>query len=377
MIVKRNAVRTLMLAIVLFLLTCPCTAADTGEQNAAADGPVLSELVPDILKDHLIFKDQDDLADAVKQTSDVFQPSKIGQYVASSLAENAKTVVRSFSILFAILAIDAILSVVRTSFGTAANIVEYLCLILLVWYGFELVKPCILNLQNLLTTLSEFMAGMFPAMTMLYAAGSEVVSAQVSGLTAVAVMNFIQAGAVYFIFPAAKAIIALFVVNAVSDLVDLTGVINFIRTLCLWAVGLAMTLFTGVLYFQSVISASADSLASRSIRFAASNFIPVVGGLVGESLKTVVTSVNVVKGVTGSLGVAAILYLAIPPVAAVLVVKLFLTLSAGAAQMMKLTKEHAFLNGIGGVFNILLALVFAVVFVFIVMLSIFMKAVSA
>ena len=70
-----------------------------------------------------------------------------------------------------------------------------------------------------------------------------------------------------------------------------------------WAT--AVGRITGLLTVHSIVTASADSAASRAVKFAVSSFVPVVGGALGDALRTVGGCVSVLKS-----GVAAFVLLA-------------------------------------------------------------------
>ena len=72
-----------------------------------------------------------------------------------------------------------------------------------------------------------------------------------------------------------------------------------------------MILFIALLSAQSLMAGSIDSAAYKSGRFAARNFIPVVGAAVSEGLETLSASMKVIKnsaGIAGAVGVAAITF---------------------------------------------------------------------
>jgi stage III sporulation protein AE len=74
-----------------------------------------------------------------------------------------------------------------------------------------------------------------------------------------------------------------------------------------------MVIFLGLLSTQSIIGASADTLGVRAAKFAASNFIPIVGSAVADAYSTVKASLGLLRGGVGFFGIAAIFVMIIPP----------------------------------------------------------------
>jgi hypothetical protein len=149
--------------------------------------------------------------------------------------------------------------------------------------------------------------------------------------------------------------VAISAVSALSSSIDLSGVINFVKSFCTWGLGVLFAVFGGVHSVAVKISSGADTLAVRGIRFTAARLIPVAGNMLSESLGTVVSGINVIKGASGGLGIAFILYSLIPAVCAVFNVKLIILSAAFCSKLMGQRKHTGFLEGINSALNILLA----------------------
>lgn len=76
--------------------------------------------------------------------------------------------------------------------------------------------------------------------------------------------------------------------------------------------GLAGTVFTGVISVKDLLADSADSLASRSVRFLVGKSVPVVGGVVSESYTAFIAGVKLIKNSVGVFGIAAVALTVLP-----------------------------------------------------------------
>ena len=76
-------------------------------------------------------------------------------------------------------------------------------------------------------------------------------------------------------------------VSAINPSLDLGSLAESVKKLVIWVLGIVMTLFTGLLSIQSFAGAAADNLSARAVKFAASSFIPVIGGSVSEAYSAV------------------------------------------------------------------------------------------
>ena len=115
--------------------------------------------------------------------------------------------------------------------------------------------------------------------------------------------------------------------------------------------GFLMMLLSAMLAAQTTLGASSDSLAMRSAKFAAGNMIPVVGGSVGDLLRTVSTGVGYLRGTVGICAVILLLLTLLPTLIELLLVRLTWQLCASFADLLgcdgekKLLDEMASLSG--------------------------------
>lgn len=73
-------------------------------------------------------------------------------------------------------------------------------------------------------------------------------------------------------------------------------------------------IFTGLLSIQSIVGTSADSLALKTGRYIASNFIPVVGSAVSDAYAALKSSMGLLRGGTGSFGIITLIIMLLPSV---------------------------------------------------------------
>ena len=123
------------------------------------------------------------------------------------------------------------------------------------------------------------------------------------------------------------------------------------------ALGLLMLLISGALAAQTTLSARADSLGFRAVRFAVSNSIPLVGGGVAEMLRTAATSVSWMRGVVGIGGIVLLLWLLLPEIVSLLVTRWALTAAEDVAAWLGCSEEGRLIGEIGGLCGYLLAVV--------------------
>lgn len=138
-----------------------------------------------------------------------------------------------------------------------------------------------------------------------------------------------------------------------------------------------MTLLVASLSAQTALTAAADSTAAKAARLVSANIIPVVGGSVGETLRTVATGVRYLKSVVGVWGIVFIALLVLPVLLSLIFTRLAFLLSSGVADMLGCETEEKLLTEIGGIYALMVAVVSMSAVMFIFALTIFSKTVVA
>jgi stage III sporulation protein AE len=144
-------------------------------------------------------------------------------------------------------------------------------------------------------------------------------------------------------------------VDGTSDL-GLGGLIAFIKKTVKVLCVLFFTLVSATLSLQSILATSADSLAMRSVRFAAGNFIPVVGSLVGENAKTLSASFQAIKSECGVLCLIVLFYIILRPILTLAVQKILLSFAGTVGEILGETKYKSLLSSLSSLFDLLMAL---------------------
>lgn len=168
---------------------------------------------------------------------------------------------------------------------------------------------------------------------------------------AVSVIEFLVSSVV---LPCVKLLFVLMILSSVvGKTVDLRGFSNSLRTFSIMSTALLMTAVVTVIHFQNVVARSSDGITNRVVRFAATNLVPIVGNLLGESVKTVAESMKAVGAITGAAGIAAVLSAALPPLIACLVFKIEINICVCIAKTLGCTHEASILSDTGGILNVL------------------------
>ena len=120
---------------------------------------------------------------------------------------------------------------------------------------------------------------------------------------------------------------------------------------------LVTTLMLTTLSFQNILSSRSDSLSARTVKFAAANFIPIIGNAVGEALRTMSSGVGYLKSTVGISSAIAIFVTVAPTLLQLIVIKLFMSFVSFLASACSCVHEREYITGCVNIIDFLLAII--------------------
>jgi stage III sporulation protein AE len=275
--------------------------------------------------------------------------------------------------LCAILLFSTLSEAIKRSFSSGMHgAFDFLFLLILSGCSYLALKEAFDVVAQSLHLLHSFFLSGLPITTILLAMSGSVQTAALQKGQVSLVISFISALISQFLFPLLRALFCFSLVDSFS-VVRLQGLTNglkkTVKTLCV----LLFTLLSAVLAIGNVLAAAGDSMAMRSVRFAAGNFIPVVGSLVGEASKTVAASLKLVKSECGILCLLVILFVLMRPITFLTVKKIALSLSVQIGELLGESKCVGFLRNLSGILDLCMALVISEGIYFIFYITLFIQ----
>lgn len=306
------------------------------------------------------------------QKADAFLSGDTLRNLWVDFTDSIKVSVKGFSSVFAImLFVTFMLGIMRLM--TANNSAIYAGEICLCAVSFSVVSTVCDNGVRFLENIESFMLAALPVMTTLYTVSSAPSTATVNYATSLIYLNICNAVFTTIIIPGIKCITVFAVMSFISKSFDFSGFTYFLKNTVGWLFGILMCIMSAVVAFQNVISNAKDGIMGRTVRFAASRFIPVLGTTVSESARTVAESLRLVRSVSGVAGIFAIIGIIASPVAAFLVCRFFINICCACARLFSCQKAAVFLGELSGVMNLLLGVTVGISLIFIIILGIFAK----
>ncbi len=235
---------------------------------------------------------------------------------------------------------------------------------------YEVVRYGQMSVENM----SLFMRVLVPLVISALVSGGAILSASVFEPTLLAVIEITLTLIKNVFIPMVLLSTAVSIVNGLSDKFNADKLVQLFNKFVKWGLSALLMIFVGVAGVQSLSSATADGLSVKVTKFAASNFIPVVGGILSDSVETVVNCSVVLKnavGVTGAIVLAAIAAIPLVKIAASLII---FRLAAAVAQPIADPKIIKGLSSLAESIGTLFSMVAAVAVMFIIVLAVVVNA---
>ncbi|MBE6701398.1 MAG: hypothetical protein E7582_05880 [Ruminococcaceae bacterium] len=257
-----------------------------------------------------------------------------------------------------------------TSFSTVLNFVVAVAVGSLV---IKHVEDAFLRAEQYSTELADFMTGLLPFFSSISAVGGEFSTSAVQSAILMATITLFQSLVVNVALPICRIVVALTLVGYVSDLA-FSHLSTIISSTVIKVISIICGIMCAILYFQNSVTTVTDSLALRSVKLAAGNFIPIIGSFVSEASGTLISGVRLVKSTFGVFAICVLLYMTLRPLINFFIVKLSINFTSAIANLIGCNREGKVLSEILGVYNILSAVMIASACFFVFFITVFIKS---
>ncbi len=378
---KKRWCACVCITLLLCCVFCVRVSAEESDALAMPDGyeDVKESLPNDVIEalpEGMLSEDLDEQGTALQNMA---SPAYWLDVVSDVLQKGFRDGVRKMALLCGLLLFAAVLRTIRSSLASEAlgAAVDFcstgaVFAAILHWQS-EQLSACAQFFERLHT----LMLAMIPVGGTLLAMGGNVSTAAASSGTMSFFLTVSETLCARSIMPVTATCTALLLCRMLSPDASLSGVHNAIRKIYTFTLGLVMTLLCALLSAQTTLSAAADSTGARAARLVSATVIPVVGGAVGETLRTLSSGVQYLKSIFGIGGIFFLCLLILPTLLSLLITRTVLLFGSGVAEMLGCERERSLLSELGGVWGIMIAVVAMSGVMFLLALTIFVRVAVA
>lgn len=230
----------------------------------------------------------------------------------------------------------------------------------------EVYKIC----SNSVETMTVTMQALLPVLVPLLIAMGSFTSGSILNpfiVTAITIFNSILQRV---IMPAIYLSCIFILVNSLSDRDYVKKLALFIRGFAIAAMGLSVTLFSGLTIMQGMVTKTADGMLAKTAKYSVDNFVPIVGGFAADSIDLILSCTTIIKNGVGIFGLIIILTLLIIPMVKILAAAIVIKLTAVITEPIANKTISDCLNEIGNTVITLAVILFLGAIMFLIFLAI-------
>jgi len=188
----------------------------------------------------------------------------------------------------------------------------------------ELIAPARNTIESLVTMIKSTIPVL---LTLLTLSGGATTTGLMSPIL-ISLINVIAVVLGEFLVSVTVATVSLSVADRMSEHINVSSAVKSLKQFVKWVLLFCMAIYSGVYGVYGLAGSALDSRFGKATRFAVGSSIPVVGGVVSDSIETIIGTVAALRSLTGVVGIIAIIAIAVLPVIKIAMVMWMLRISA-------------------------------------------------
>lgn len=297
---------------------------------------------------------------------DIFNSAITGNIDNKQLLNNilsivGKEILSCVSVLGSVIVVIVIHSILRSISDGLQNenvskivyYVQYILIVTLIMTNFaEIINMVKTSIEQLV----GFMNSLIPILITLMLTTGSFTSVGILEPILLFLITFIGNIINMIVIPIILVSTALAIISKISERVQLDKLSKFFNSSIVWLLGIILTIFVGVASVEGSLSSTVDGITAKTTKAAVSNFIPVVGKILGDAVETVIGCGAILKNAVGIIGVIVIIGICITPIIKLAILMGLYYLCAAVCQPIADEKIIKLLEQIGDTFKILFAI---------------------
>lgn len=205
--------------------------------------------------------------------------------------------------------------------------------------------------------LSELMSGFMIFSNSVFLFCGHVTTAATSCAWLQLIMTLVNNSVTTYMLPILKILCGSSLADVTLCNGRLSSFFQLIKNIFMWVCSTIITLITTAMTVQTSLSKVTDTAGVQSIKFAATQAFPIVGGLVSESVRSVAGAANSAKNAGGAIVLLLIAIIALFPLSSLIGIKIGLSFAQIGCDMLGCNEITVVINKSFSLINFMLAMV--------------------
>ena len=339
----------------------------------------LIESLPDDIAGMLseeIFSDNiDEISSGVQQ---ITSWDYITDTVFDILGLNIKSILKVLASILGLLILCSLLNMLKDSIKSATmeHILDLISSALIVALIIQISEEPLERAMALLRDIKVFTNTASPIICAMYAMGGNITSALVNNYGLIIFLSILENICIISLEAILGVCFGLALASSFIGEANILPLSNAIKKAFTFFIGMIMLIFTTVMSTQTLLASKADNLTSKAAKLLASQIIPLVGGTVGETLRTAGASIEYLRSNVGVVLIIALLLLVLPTFISIALYRLGFIISNAFAGLLGCNKEGKLLLEISSIYGYVLAIISISAIVLLLLITTFVKCAS-
>lgn len=294
-------------ALLLYFLIIPASAMETDE--------IISKQLELSGADEIYINEEIDFAELAGNIISFDSPSS--ESILNSFFERLFGALKeSIALCLSVILIVLVMNIITKTAGRELggfDLPFYVSYMVIFMMGTVSFKTACDIAKTSIDELNFFMKAAIPVLGSLMTASGGVVRTALISISVVAISTTVSTIS-SILFPVSTMSALISGVSGLSGDNSLKGFSSALKKASLWGLGIITTVFTTILSTRTFAAVNLDNVTGRTVKYAAGTFVPVVGGMLSETLESIIACGRLVKGAAGSASVIVILYLCLSPI---------------------------------------------------------------
>jgi len=210
----------------------------------------------------------------------------------------------------------SILNALQTAFGKkgVSEIAFFACYAIIAAVGVRIFINASGDAQSFITTSGNFINKIIPLLLILLATSGGIISSTFLSPVILISTELIAYLITNIFLPLTFTMVTLSIANNLSERLNITGLINIIKNIIKWGLGVVLTIFVGLTSVYSLFTPTLDARTIALGEYSVKTFIPIVGNILSDTVGLVAACSSVVKSSVGVAGLIGFSLIAIVPI---------------------------------------------------------------
>lgn len=252
------------------------------------------------------------------------------------------------------------------SFGTLNTAAAlFLCATLLVPLG-----KCVSAVGSAIKVSADLMLILFPILCVMVATSGKVFSSVAVNALGVGCAQAVSEICSLILMPLFNCLLAVGIVGCVAPDYKLDNIVKQIRKMLTVALGIIASIYFSVLAMKSTLAGSSDTVGLKTAKVLVSDFVPVIGSAISDSISTITSYIGVTKSVVGAFGIIAVGAIFLPVILQCVLWVFSLSMSSSIARVFGLKSIESLLKSTSSVLSVLCVILVFIILLFVVNLGV-------